>query len=216
MDDVLREHLMTFETFFSAIGFKPRLGKVWGLLALSGKPLSAADIAKELDMSAGSVSECLSELREWGAATSEFSSEHRCQMHSAVSDTMSIVTTVLRRREQLAVQNFKDNARSALQYVTERYGQEDARARTLGSIVTTSEIAEATIQFFVAASSAVPKNDESRLARVVKRMAAIGMKMPGEINKFRNGRKKTGQLNGNGGAGTPAGAPQREEEDAHV
>ena len=77
--------------------------------------------------------------------------------------------------------------------------------------MTTSEIAEATIQFFVAASSAVPKNDESRLARVVTRMAAIGMKVPGEINKFRNGRKKTGQLNGNA---TPA--PAREEEDAHV
>ena len=211
MDDVLREHLMTFETFFSAIGFKSRLGKVWKLLALSGKSLSAADIAKELDMSAGSVSECLSELREWGAATSEFSSEHRCQMHSAVSDTMSIVTTVLRRREQLAVQNFKDNARSALQYVAEKYGDADPRAHTLQSIVTTSEIAEATIQFFVAASSAVPKNDESRLARVVKRMAAIGMKVPGEINKFRNGRKRTGQLNGNG-----ASSEVREEEDAHV
>jgi len=213
MDNVLREHLMTFETFFSAIGFKSRLGKVWGLLALAGKSLSAADIANELDMSAGSVSECLSELREWGAVTSEFSSEHRCQMHSAVSDTMSIVTTVLRRREQLAVQNFKDNARSALQYVTERYGAGDARVHTLQSIVTTSEIAEATIQFFVAASSAVPKNDESRLARVVKRMAAIGMKVPGEINKFRNGRRKTGQLNGNGN-GNPT--PVEEAEDAHV
>jgi DNA-binding transcriptional regulator GbsR (MarR family) len=194
MDDVLREHLTTFETFFSAIGFKSRLGKVWGLLALAGRSLSAADIAKELDMSSGSVSECLSELREWGAVTSEFSSEHRCQMHSAVSDTMSIVTTVLRRREQLAVQNFKNNARSALQYVTERYGESDARVETLSSIVTTSEIAEATIQFFVAASMAVPNNDESRLARVVKRMAAIGMKVPGEINKFRNGRRKTDEV----------------------
>jgi DNA-binding transcriptional regulator GbsR (MarR family) len=204
MDEVLHEHLNTFETFFSAIGLKSRLGRLWGLLALSGRPMSAAEIASELDMSAGSVSECINELREWGALSSEFSSEHRCQMHSAVSDTMSIVTTVLRRREQLAVQHFKDNARSALSYVTERYGKEDARVQTF----TTSEIAEATIQFFVAASSAVPKNDESRLARVVKRMAAIGMKVPGEINKFRNGRKKTAQVN------TPA--PTREEEDAHV
>lgn len=194
MDDVLREHLITFETFFSAIGFKSRLGKVWGLLALSGRPLRAAEIAEELDMSSGSVSECLSELREWGAVTSEFSSEYRCQIHSAVSDTMSIVTTVLRRREQLAVQNFKDNARSALRYVTERHGEDDARVRTLQSIVTTSEIAEATIQFFVAASSAVPSNDESRLARVVKRMAAIGMKVPGEFNRFRNGRRRSTEV----------------------
>jgi len=211
MDEVLRDHLSTFETFFSAIGFKSRLGRLWGLLALAGRPMSAAEIAAELEMSAGSVSECLTELREWGALNSEFSSEQRCQLHSAVSDTMSIVTTVLRRREQLAVQNFKDNARSALNYVTERYGKDDDRARTLQSIVTTSEIAEATIQFFVAASAAVPKNDESRLARVVRRMAAIGMKVPGEINKFRNGRRKTAQVNGNG---TPA--PVREQEDVNV
>ncbi|MCC6465142.1 MAG: hypothetical protein IT463_07370 [Planctomycetes bacterium] len=190
MDDILRHHLPTFETFFNAIGFKPRLGKVWGLLALMGRPLSAAEVARELDMSTGSVSECLSELREWGAATAEFSSEHRCQMHAAVSDTMSIVTTVLRRREALAVQQFKENARSALRHVTDRYGHSDPRVRTLDSIVTTSEIAESTIQFFVAASAAVPKDEESRLARVIRRMAAIGMRVPGELSKLsRVGRK---------------------------
>ncbi|MBK8205652.1 MAG: ArsR family transcriptional regulator [Planctomycetes bacterium] len=191
MDEVLRDHLTMFETFFNAIGFKSRLGRVWGMLALSGKPMSAAEITAELDMSAGSVSECLNELREWGAATAEFSSEHRCQMHSAVSDTMSIVTTVLRRREALAVQNFKDNARSALRHVTESYGEKDPRAKTLQSIVTTSEIAEATIQFFVAASSAVPSDQDSRLSRVIRRMTAIGMKVPGELSKMRNNRRKT-------------------------
>jgi DNA-binding transcriptional regulator GbsR (MarR family) len=204
MDEVLREHLQMFETFFNAIGFKSRLGRVWGLLALSGKPMSAAEITAELDMSAGSVSECLSELREWGAATSEFSSEHRCQMHSAVSDTMSIVTTVLRRREALAVQNFKENARSALRHVTERYGERDARARTLQSIVTTSEIAEATIQFFVATGSAVPNDENSRLARVIRRMTAIGMKVPGELSKMRNNRRKS------------TGSIPSVKEDAHV
>ncbi|MBX3474610.1 MAG: helix-turn-helix domain-containing protein [Planctomycetes bacterium] len=196
MDEVLRDHLNTFETFFNAIGFKSRLGRLWGLLALGGRSMSAAEIARELDMSAGSVSECLNELKEWGAVNSEFSSEHRCQMHTAVSDTMSIVTTVLRRREQLAVQNFKDNARSALKYVTERYGDNDPRVRTLQSIVTTSEIAESTIQFFVAASSAVPNDTDSRLARVIRRMTAIGMKVPGELSKIRNGRvaRKTASM----------------------
>jgi DNA-binding transcriptional regulator GbsR (MarR family) len=52
MDEVLREHLSTFETFFNAIGFKSRLGRVWGLLALSGRSMSAAEITAELDMSA--------------------------------------------------------------------------------------------------------------------------------------------------------------------
>lgn len=183
MDEVLREHLGTFETFFSAMGFKSRLGRVWGLLALTGRPMNAADIATDLDMSSGSVSEALSELRGWGAVTSEHSREQNGKVHSAVSDTLKIVTTVLRRREQVAVQNFKENARSALTHVTQKYGKDDARSKTLQSIVTTSEIAESTIQFFVAAGAAVPSGEESKVARVLKRLAAVGMRVPSNISK---------------------------------
>ncbi|MEE9312772.1 MAG: hypothetical protein V3V10_10230 [Planctomycetota bacterium] len=183
MDEVLREHLGTFETFFSAMGFKSRLGRVWGLLALSGHAMCAADIATDLDMSSGSVSEALNELRGWGAVTSEHSREHNGKVHSAVSDTLKIVTTVLRRREQVAVQNFKENARSALTHVTQKYGKDDARSKTLQSIVTTSEIAESTIQFFVAAGAAVPSGEESKVARVLKRLAAVGMRVPSKISK---------------------------------
>lgn len=149
MDNTLRDQLQTFESFFQAIGFKQRQGRVWGLLVLEGRPKSAADIAHELQISIGSTSECLTELREWGAVKSEFSPEHRCQLHSAVSDTLGIVATVLRRREQVAVQRFMESARSALDYVNERYGEEDPRAETLASIVSTAQIADAAIQFFV-------------------------------------------------------------------
>ncbi|MHC4840781.1 MAG: GbsR/MarR family transcriptional regulator [Planctomycetota bacterium] len=183
MDEVLRHHLGTFETFFSAMGFKSRLGRVWGLLALTGGPMSAAEIATDLDMSSGSVSEALSELRDWGAVTSEHSREHNCKVHSAVSDTLKIVTTVLRRREQLAVQNFKENASSALAHVNDTYGKDDPRTKTLESIVTTSEIAESTIQFFVAAGAAVPSGEETRLTRMLKRLAAVGMRVPSNISK---------------------------------
>ena len=190
MDNFLREHLQTFETFFQAIGFKQRQGRVWGYLVLAGQPLSAAAIAADLGMSAGSVSDSLGDLREWTAVTSEYSSEQRCQLHSAVSDTLAIVTTILRRREALAVHNFKESAKAVLQHVQQVYGPKDSRVETLKSIVDTSEITEATIQFFVAASSAVPSGDESRLARVVRRMTAIGMKGANEISKLAPSRRK--------------------------
>lgn len=183
MDERLREHLPTFERFFEAIGFKPRLGRLWGFLVLAGKPLSSADIAHELNMSIGSTSESLTELREWGAITSEFSPQHRCQLHAAVSDTMSIVVTVLRRREQVAIAKFKESAAHALTHVQQSYGKEDPRATPLQSIVNTSELAEAAINFFVTASSGLPSEGQSRMNRLIRRMVEIGIRVPTEVAK---------------------------------
>jgi len=45
MDEKLREFLPQFETFFEAIGFKQRQGRVWGMLVLAGRPLSLAEIS---------------------------------------------------------------------------------------------------------------------------------------------------------------------------
>ncbi len=183
MDERLREHLPTFERFFESIGFKPRLGRLWGFMVLSGRPLSSADIAHELNMSIGSTSESLTELREWGAITSEFSPQHRCHLHSAVSDTMSIVVTVLRRREQVAIARFKDSAANALGHVQQSYGKDDPRVAPLQSIVSTSEIAEAAIQFFVAASSGLPTEGNTRLNRLIRRLVEIGIRVPTEVAK---------------------------------
>jgi DNA-binding transcriptional regulator GbsR (MarR family) len=183
MDDHLRDHLSNFERFFETIGFKPRLGRVWGLLTLAGKPLSSAEIAGELSMSIGSTSECLTELREWGAIKSEFSPTHRCQLHTAISDTMSIVATVLRRREQVAIARFKESMAQALEYVNNVYGPSDPRATVLQSIVGTSEIAEAAIQFFVSASSGQTQDPNSRFNRFVRRMLEFGLRVPGELTR---------------------------------
>ena len=48
LDETLRGELTTFEVFFKTFGFKRSLGRVWGLLVLSGQALSSREIAAEL------------------------------------------------------------------------------------------------------------------------------------------------------------------------
>lgn len=183
LDEKLREYLRDFETFFEAIGFKQRQGRVWGMLVLAGRPLSLAEIAEQLGISIGSASEALTELREWGAITSEFSPTHRCQLHSPVSDTLSIVATVLRRREQVAIERFKESARAALNMV-QRGDERDPRVETLQSIVTTSDIAQGAIQFFVTTANGTSMDTDTRLSRLMRRMMGMGAKLSNEAMKL--------------------------------
>ncbi|CAG1011800.1 MAG: hypothetical protein KBG84_04280 [Planctomycetes bacterium] len=183
LDEKLREHLRDFETFFEAIGFKQRQGRVWGMLVLAGRPLSLGEVAEQLGISIGSASEALTELREWGAITSEFSPTHRAQLHSPVSDTLSIVATVLRRREQVAIERFKESARHALAHL-QRGDERDPRIETLQSIVTTSDIAQGAIQFFVTTANGTSMDADTRLSRLMRRMMGLGAKLSNEAIKF--------------------------------
>ncbi len=47
-------------------GFRKALGRVWTVLYLEEIPLSAAEVAERLSMSAGAVSTTLGELQRWG------------------------------------------------------------------------------------------------------------------------------------------------------
>src|SRR5687767_7555800 len=142
LDEALAAQLASFEQFFKTFGFKRIHGRIWGLLVLAGQPLSMREISDYLKLSQGASSTALTELTEWGTITSEFDPLRRCQLHAPVSNTLSIVATVLRRREQVVFQHFKLSATRTLAYVTERYGDKDPRVFTLRSIISTCEIAE--------------------------------------------------------------------------
>ena len=123
----LKDELATFESFFKTFGFKRIHGRVWGLLVLAGQPLSAKEVVAELGISQGVASTTINELVEWGAVTSTFDPARRCNVHEAVGNTLSIVATVLRRREQVAFDHFKTGATRMLEIIRERHGQKDPR-----------------------------------------------------------------------------------------
>jgi len=181
LDQPLMEQLATFELFFKTFGFKRVHGRVWGLLVLSGQPLSSKEIAHTLSISQGATSTCLNELSEWGAVASGFDSSRRCNLHSAVGNTLSIVATVFRRREQVVMGKLRQSTKRTLAYVRERYGERDPRVLTLRSIVSSCEIAEAVMQLVFTSVERALGDSTSLLSKAIGAALKIGLAMPSRV-----------------------------------
>jgi DNA-binding transcriptional regulator GbsR (MarR family) len=179
LDDALAQQLPQFELFFKTIGFKRVHGRIWGLLVLMNRRLTAKEISESLHLSQGATSTALHELTEWGAITSEFDAERRCQLHGPVSNTLAIAATVIRRREQVVFQQFKVASQRMLAYVQEQHGERDPRVLTLRSIISTCEIAEAVMQLVVGAVANALDDSESLLSKAVTAALKVGVVMPG-------------------------------------
>src|SRR5260221_334100 len=178
LDQALAAELPVFEQFFKPFGFKRVHGRVWGLLVLAGQPLSSREVGDQLSLSQGATSTCLNELTEWGAIQSGFDAARRCHLHAPVGNTLSIVATVFRRREQVVIGRFKQSVRSMLVYVRGRYGERDPRVFTLRSISSSLEIADAVLQLVFSSVERALGDSGSLLSRAVRTALKVGMRGP--------------------------------------
>ncbi len=180
LDPELSEALTTFEAFFKSFGFKRVHGRVWGLLVLSGQPLSSKEVLQELGISQGAASTTLKQLIEWGAVQSTFDTGRRCNLHSPVGNTLSIVATVLRRREQVAFGHFHAGMSRTLLHVNNKFGSKDPRVLTLRSILSTCEIADAVMQLVFNSVSGALGDPQSMLSRTIQAALKFGVGMDGK------------------------------------
>ena len=181
LDDRLAEQLPTFELFFKTFGFKRIHGRVWGLLVLAGTPLTSKEISQALEISQGATSTCLNELAEWGAIRCAFDSGRRSHLHSPVGNTLSIVATVFRRREQVVLGKLRTSVRGTLDYVRERYGDRDPRVLTLRSILSSCEIAEAVMQLVFSSVERALGDSQSLLSKALTAALRVGMAGPAKL-----------------------------------
>jgi DNA-binding transcriptional regulator GbsR (MarR family) len=181
LDDRLMEQLPTFELFFKTFGFKRIHGRVWGLLVLAGVPLSSKEIAASLEISQGATSACLNELTEWGAIRSCFDSSRRSHLHSPIGNTLSIVATVFRRREQVVLGKLRQSTERTLNYVRETYGDKDPRVLTLRSIVSSCDIAEAVMQLVFSSVERALGDSQSILSKAITAAFKVGVGVPARI-----------------------------------
>jgi len=181
LDARLAEQLPTFELFFKTFGFKRIHGRVWGLLVLAGTPLSSKAISNTLEISQGATSNCLNELAEWGAIRSSFDSGHRCHVHAPVGNTLSIVATVFRRREQVVLGKLRTSVRGTLEYVRDRYGERDPRVLTLRSILSSCEIAEAVMQLVFSSVERALGDSQSLLSKAIGAALKVGIGAPARL-----------------------------------
>lgn len=181
LEEPLAQQLPQFELFFKTIGFKRVHGRIWGLLVLIGRRLTAKEISESLHLSQGATSTALHELTEWGAITSEFDSERRCHLHGPVSNTLAIAATVIRRREQVVFEQFKVASQRMLAYVQTQHGEKDPRVMTLRSIISTCEIAEAVMSLVVGAVANALEDSQSLLHKAVSAALKVGVVMPSRM-----------------------------------
>ena len=132
-----------YEEFLKAVGFKRSDGSIFGLLALSAEPLSSEDIGRSLGLSQGAVSQGLKNLAHWGAIESRYSSQKRAQLHGAVNDSLTIVSTIFQKREKGAIETFRRaNEAARDRFLSDGAKPESERIVRLNSYVTTCEFAQ--------------------------------------------------------------------------
>jgi DNA-binding transcriptional regulator GbsR (MarR family) len=166
IDNNLLADIPAFETFLHKVGFKRNEGAIFGLLVLSEDPLSSEEIEQKLNLSQSSVSMALKKLSHYGAAYTFESRdpEKRVKLHTVKEDSLAIVATLFKKREQETIEEFKKMTSSILEREKNPHG---VRAKRLKSIVTTCIMAESIMNFVIKLAS---KSDVTRYEDVVKRI----------------------------------------------
>jgi DNA-binding transcriptional regulator GbsR (MarR family) len=79
--------------------FKRNMGRMWTLLYLEPKPMSAAELAARLSLSSGAVSMTLSELLNWGVVKKAWIKGERRDYYEPETSIWKMVSRVFRERE---------------------------------------------------------------------------------------------------------------------
>jgi DNA-binding transcriptional regulator GbsR (MarR family) len=145
--EILAE-LPHFEMFFSRIGFKRIDGSVFGLLVLAQKPLTSEEIEEALKLSQSAVSLSLKTLTHFGAIdTRDLRENSKAKVHCAREDSLNIVASVFRKREEEYIVDFKRMAQRVLDKSDS--AENTARKKRMQSIISTCEIAESVMNFVI-------------------------------------------------------------------
>lgn len=93
-------------------GFKRNMGRMWTLLYLERRPLSAADLSERLSLSSGAVSMTLGELQKWGVVKKAWVPGERREYYEPETSIWKMVSRVFRERElrqiHQAIEVFED------------------------------------------------------------------------------------------------------------
>lgn len=93
-------------------GFKRNMGRVWTLMYLAGRAVTAQDLRDRLRLSAGAVSMTLTELARWGVVRRIWMQGERKDYFVAETNLWKMITRVLGDRERAeidtAIEAFED------------------------------------------------------------------------------------------------------------
>jgi len=110
-------------------GFKRNMGRIWTVLYLSERPLSAHDLRERLQLSSGAVSMTLKELGRWGTVRKVWIQGERRDHFTAEGDLWKMVSRVFRERELVEVQEVVASLERSLEALDAREAPDDDDAR---------------------------------------------------------------------------------------
>ena len=106
-------------------GFKRNMGRVWTVLYLSDRPLSAHDLRFRLQLSSGAVSMTLKDLARWGTVRKVWIQGTRRDHFTAESDLWKMLSRVFRERELAEVHEVVARLEEALEALEARPAEPD-------------------------------------------------------------------------------------------
>ena len=96
-------------------GFSRNMGRIWGLLYLSPRPLTARDLRERLEISTGAVSMTLTDLQRWGVVRKVWVTGDRKGHFAAEVNLWKMVSRVMSERERAeilaAIEGFEEALR---------------------------------------------------------------------------------------------------------
>ncbi len=110
-------------------GFKRNMGRLWSILYLSDRPLSAPEIQERLQLSAGAVSMTLNELMRWGVVKKVWLQGERRDHYEAEGNFWKMISRVFNERERVEVLDAIDVMEDAIQFLKQKAKDPEARAR---------------------------------------------------------------------------------------
>jgi len=102
-------------------GFKLNQGRVWALLYMRDRPMTAAEVREELGLSKGAVSMILREVESWGVIHRSRIPGDSSWHFTAEIDLLKMIGRVFRDREINVVRRAKDDLSDALS-IARRHG----------------------------------------------------------------------------------------------
>ena len=110
-------------------GFKRNMGRLWSILYLSDRPLSAPEIQARLQLSSGAVSMTLNELLRWGVVKKVWLQGERRDHYTAEGNFWKMISRVFKERERVEVLDAIDIMEDAIRFLKDKAKDPESESR---------------------------------------------------------------------------------------
>jgi DNA-binding transcriptional regulator GbsR (MarR family) len=110
-------------------GFKRNMGRLWAILYLSDRPLSAPELQGRLQLSSGAISMTLNELTRWGVVKKVWIQGERRDHYAAEGNFWKMISRVFNERERVEVLDAIDIMEDAIRFLNDKAKEPQDRGR---------------------------------------------------------------------------------------